>query len=390
MIAPVSATLLIEGIRKLGFKNKQISKKDLQEIAAIIHDTNSRAYIKKNLESRNFSLICTEKATYILCKTHLGHKRSAGGEKSGTIAIQIPRDQTRAPKLVYQLVSRDHLKTEDKEALAKEFEVQEDYAQKGIAPHVFDTFAYTKTRKDGSTVEKLTAFVEPFDSDLYAFDPLMKGRTFKLSSLFKLTTLSHEQVFAVAEQVASYLQLLHADNVAHRDIGTENVGVWFTRKTINKLCLTDFKTLAPSDSEPLLTYGHFEYSAPEYFSRTANIDEKAADMYALGILLSTIIKPEGKRTQPWEPSWIITLADLKEEAMAQDVDFYEFVFNSQELAQVLSEQLAYRPTIRPEEARNIKTFNQAVISWCVHPNPAERLTAHRLVELCNAYKAQHK
>lgn len=365
--------------------NTPLSDTALYTIAETIRLAGSTpSYIKKDGRHLALSVINTETAAYLLFKTHFGHKRAYGKDKRGTPALKVPHNRQEPPKMVYQLVNRDDLAPE---ALLDECQTQVKLAKAGICPAILESADYVKPCKNGLLANKRALFVEQFDSDLKAFDP---GQIPEVAGEDpRPFALSNEQLLFIAQTVATHLDALHQQNCVYRDLCLENVGISFDRprQLVTKVLLCDFGTLASledPDYKRLPTYGHLEFTAPEYFTSHQPIDEKACDMYALGILLAMLMQPEGEEFEAWEPAWIHDFITLLEESASYSdpLDRYNFVITHDTCKAVCTEQLQYVPLAAPTPEQDNKTFLQSLIGILLHPDPKQRPTAKEVIALC--------
>ncbi|MBS0637654.1 MAG: protein kinase [Verrucomicrobia bacterium] len=340
--------------------------------AAIVAAGNTPLYIKKDAEQ--FSIINTKTASYVLFKTHIGHERRGGVEKHGTISLRLPHDKAAKAELAYQLTAGLNPN------LLVECDEQQECAKLGISPQVYDVVDYK---------DKRAIFVECFDNDLQAFDP---GQPEKVPGEdprpFPLTDV---QIFTIFRTLSSHLEKLHKEGAVHRDVCLENVGLTYDaiNKTIRKVFLTDYGTYARLEAEDysrLKMYGHAEYAAPEYFRKSENIDERAADIYALCVLLSMLLASQSQNIEEWEPEWVFEIIEKKAELGPEG--FLE-ALDSDQLLDVLELQESYNPSADPREPEDIRSFLKGLLVNGLDPNPERRPKAAELVALCNAWEKTH-
>ncbi|MBS0634236.1 MAG: protein kinase, partial [Verrucomicrobia bacterium] len=189
----------------------------------------------------------------------------------------------------------------------------------------------------------------------------------------------------------SHLEKLHKEGAVHRDVCLENVGLTYDaiNKTIRKVFLTDYGTYARLEAEDysrLKMYGHAEYAAPEYFRKSENIDERAADIYALCVLLSMLLASQSQNIEEWEPEWVFEIIEKKAELGPEG--FLE-ALDSDQLLDVLELQESYNPSADPREPEDIRSFLKGLLVNGLDPNPERRPKAAELVALCNAWEKTH-
>jgi len=117
-------------------------------------------------------------------------------------------------------------------------------------------------------------------------------------------TMEETTVAGVVEDVAAGLEWLHSLGVAHHDVSFENVMV----DSQGRCVLIDFgqavKVPVPTSRHPITlasqrewpgSYGKVAYMAPELFDTELSVDPLKADMFALGVIMFTLLAGE----PPW-------------------------------------------------------------------------------------------
>lgn len=147
------------------------------------------------------------------------------------------------------------------------------------------------------------------------------------------------------KQLCEAVQYLHSRDLIHGDIKLENV--LLCGQTVK---LGDFG-LAKRSCEALGEFGTVEYAAPELITRNVEVDPFKADMWALGVVLYTLMYREFPFDGP-------SVKSIKNQILNNDVNFdcdgnvYE---DKRLLLNVLKMLLEKNPEMRPSPQEILKS-----------------------------------
>eukprot|EP00123_Amoebidium_parasiticum_P011882 comp20963_c0_seq1/m.28050 comp20963_c0_seq1/g.28050 ORF comp20963_c0_seq1/g.28050 comp20963_c0_seq1/m.28050 type:complete len:362 (-) comp20963_c0_seq1:354-1439(-) len=159
--------------------------------------------------------------------------------------------------------------------LRKEFEIQQECAH----PNIVAALDFIKGHRHVYLVQELMT-----GGDLY--EHIAAGKE-----------MSELKAIAIIRAVLSALAYLHAREIVHGDIKVENVML----NANGEVKITDFGFACTTYAKHETTMGTKEYMSPEMLQYgRGNIDLKAADIWAAGILLFTLLSVKGVVYQfPW-------------------------------------------------------------------------------------------
>jgi hypothetical protein len=182
----------------------------------------------------------------------------------------------------------------------------------------------------------------------------------RLEDLVQDGPIPLDDALLYAEQLASAVRYLHRHGVCHRDIKPANVLLW--RGVVVKL--VDFGLALASDGERITeagaSFGTVAYAPPEWVT-PEDLDPRAWDLYAIGVVLYEMLTGELAFTTPASGSPRQTA--LRVMTDKQSVPFLDPGASIPEPVRALVRRLtARRPEDRPHHAREVVETLQRLLA----------------------------
>lgn len=186
---------------------------------------------------------------------------------------------------------------------ARQIRTGRNVAVKLLHPHVAvrDNFATRFKREanvatlfDHPHIVRVYDVGETKDGALYLVMELLEGEELK-DIIAREAPLPADRVFEIGLQMLDGLAEAHSQEVVHRDFKPSNVFVGKTRRGKDSVKLLDFGIAKLIDSKDanLTATGSFtgtpSYVAPETMLQSVQINKKAADVYAAGLVLMEML-----------------------------------------------------------------------------------------------------
>lgn len=257
-------------------------------------------YVKKNNETQ-FSIFAqpNKKIAYILTKTKISETVFSGTEKIGKFVIKLCYDQENILAKVKSDIAIQFVNHDTQTITETEIKYALHYGEYvGFAP-LECAFSYQKYKKGSQEkIDKQSLIYELFNGDC---------KQLLDDTAANNVSISIEDKFSIIYQIAKAINKLHSEEYVHGDIKLENIVYRYIKEEANEVpiieaALTDFEHMVSKKSNSFLKsdwqkYGTAAFYAPELLHQfiqkesaiQVNIDDKALDMYALGVSLYELL-----------------------------------------------------------------------------------------------------